>query len=48
MIGLCEDFGKVSGAGGGVLGDLFAATEAVGDDDGLGVGADGGQEDSFA
>ena len=45
---MCEDFGEVHGAGGGVLGDLFAAAEAVADDDGFGVGADGGEEDTLA
>jgi hypothetical protein len=43
---LGENFGEVFGAGVGVLGDLFAAAEAVADDDGFGVVADGGQEDS--
>ena len=51
MIGGCfgaEDFGEVLGLAGGVLGDLFAATEAVGDEDvGWGGGSDGWQEDSF-
>jgi hypothetical protein len=37
-----EDFGEVHGPGVGVLGDLFAAAEAVADDDGVGVVADGG------
>ena len=46
--GLGQDFGEVFRAGGCVLGDLFAAAEAVADDDGFGIGADGGQEDSFA
>lgn len=44
-----EDFGEVLGSAGGVLGDLFAATEAVGDEDvGWGGAACGWQEDSFA
>ena len=37
-----------AGAGVGVLGDLFAAAEAVADDDGFGVVADGGEEDALA
>jgi hypothetical protein len=36
------------GAGGRVLGDLLAAAEAVADDDGIGVVADGGKEDALA
>ncbi len=44
--GLGEEFGEVFGVGGGVLGDLFGAAEAVGEDGGLGVVADGGEEDS--
>jgi hypothetical protein len=43
-----EDFGEVLRAGGGVLGDLFAAAEAVADDGGGGVVADGGEEDALA
>ena len=43
-----EDFGELHGAGVGVLGDLFAAAEAVADDDGVGVVADGGEEDALA
>ena len=46
MISLGENFGEVFGAGVGVLGDLFAAAEAVADDDGFGVVADGGKEDA--
>ena len=38
----------MQGAGVGVLGDLFAAAEAVADDDGFGVVADGGEKDAFA
>ncbi len=38
-----EYFGEVHGAGVGVLSDLFAAAEAVADDDGVGVVADGGE-----
>jgi hypothetical protein len=45
---LGEDLGEVFGSCAGVLGDLFAAAEAVADDDGFGVGADGGEEDSLA
>ena len=41
-----EEFGEVFGVGVGVLGDLFGATEAVGEDGGLRVVADGGQENS--
>ena len=37
------------GFGGGVLGDLFGAAEAVGDEDGVcGFVADGGEEDALA
>ncbi|RZU42097.1 hypothetical protein BDD14_3643 [Edaphobacter modestus] len=45
---LSEDLGQVFGAGVCALGDLLAAAEAVGDDDGLRVVADGGQEDALA
>jgi hypothetical protein len=45
---LGEDFGEVHGVGGGVLGDLFAAAEAVADDDGFAVVADGREEDALA
>jgi hypothetical protein len=45
---LGEDFGEVLGSGRGVLGDLFAAAEAVADDDGFGVVADGGEEDALS
>jgi len=45
---LGEDFGEVFGSGAGVLGDLFAAAEAVADDDGFGVVADGGEEDALS
>jgi hypothetical protein len=37
VVSLSEDFGKVAGTGGGVLGDLFAAAEAVRDDGGFRV-----------
>ena len=44
-----DDFGKVEGAARRVLGDLLAAAEAVGDEDGFGrSGADGGQENALA
>ena len=47
MVGLGEDFGEVHGFGGGVLGDLFGAAEAVGDEDGVcGFVACGGEEDA--
>jgi hypothetical protein len=45
---LGEDFGEVTGFCGGVLRDLFAAAEAVADDDGFAVAADGGEEDALA
>jgi hypothetical protein len=40
---LGEDFGEVHGFCVGVLGDLFAAAEAVADDDGFFVVAYGGE-----
>ena len=43
-----EEFGEVFGVGRSVLGDLFGATEAVGDDGRLRVIADGGQQDSVS
>ena len=44
-----EDFGQVEGVAVGALGDLLAATEAVGDDEPVGRGvADGGEEFEFA
>ena len=46
--GLGEDFGEVLRTGVGVLGDLFAAAEAVADDDDVAVVADGGEEDALA
>jgi hypothetical protein len=49
LVGLGEDFGEVHGFGVGVLGDLFGAAEAVGDEDGVGgFVACGGEEDALA
>jgi len=46
---LGDDFREVDGAAAGVLRDLLAAAEAIGNEDGLGrSGADGGQENAFA
>jgi hypothetical protein len=43
---LGEDFSEMHRFGGGVLGDLFGAAEAVGDEDGVGgFVADGGEQD---
>jgi len=43
-----EDLGEVQGLAVGALGDLFAATEAVGDDQAVGGStADGGEEFEF-
>jgi len=43
-----KDFGEVHGAARGVLRDLLAATEAIGDEESVGRGAaDGGQQDAF-
>jgi hypothetical protein len=43
-----DDFGEVNSAADGVLGNLFAAAEAVGDEDSFGrCGPDGGQENPF-
>ena len=44
-----EDFGQVEGAAGSALGDLFTATETIGDDEPVGwCLADGGEEFEFA
>jgi hypothetical protein len=47
VCGLGEDFGQVQGAGTVVLGDLFAAAEAVAEDDGFTVIANSGEQDSL-
>ena len=48
VISLGQEFREVFGLGVGVLGDLFAAAEAVGDDDGLFIIADGREQDALA
>ena len=47
VCGLGEDFGEVQGACTVVLADLFAAAEAVAEDDGFTVIANSGEQDSL-